>query len=75
MGLEAGAQRYGTLICNLERRRIVDLLPNRDTGTVAAWLTAHPNVTVISRDRGGGYGQAAREGPPHAIQVADLGIS
>lgn len=33
-------RRYGTLICDLERRRIVDLLPDRNTGTVAAWLTA-----------------------------------
>jgi transposase len=64
-------QRYGTLICDLERRRIVDLLPDRDAGTVAAWLAAHPDITNISRDRGGGYGQAAKEGAPQAIQVAD----
>lgn len=64
-------QRYGTLICDLERRRIVDLLPDRDAGTVTTWLRVHPGISIIARDRGGGYGQAAREGAPDAIQVAD----
>ncbi len=63
--------RYGTLICDLERRRIVDLLPDRDASTVAAWLAAHPGISIIARDRGGGYGQAARDGAPGAVQVAD----
>ena len=27
-------QRYGSIICDLERRRIVDLLPDRDPATV-----------------------------------------
>ena len=53
-------QRYGTVLCDLEQRRIIDLLPDREAGTVEAWLTDHPEVTVISRDRGGGYGQASR---------------
>ena len=30
--------RYGTIICDLEQRRVIDLLPNRNTETVAAWL-------------------------------------
>jgi len=64
-------QRYGTIICDLERRRIVDLLPDREAGTVATWLAAHPDITVVSRDRGGGYGQAASQGAPQAVQVAD----
>ena len=28
--------RYGTIVCDLERRRIVALLPNREIATVAA---------------------------------------
>jgi hypothetical protein len=52
-------QRYGSIICDLEQRRIVDLLPDREPATVEAWLSRHPEIAVISRDRGGGYGRAA----------------
>ena len=64
-------QRYGSIICDLERRRVVDLLPDREPGTVEAWLSRHPGIRIISRDRGGGYGQAATRAAPHAVQVAD----
>lgn len=63
--------RYGTIVCDLERRRIVALLPDRETATVEAWLVDHPQIGVVSRDRGGGYGEAAARALPHAIQVAD----
>jgi len=64
-------QRYGTVVCDLERRRIIDLLADREPGTVEAWLAAHPEIAVVSRDRGAGYGRAASRGAPQAIQVAD----
>ncbi len=41
-------QRYGTVVCDLERRRIIELLPDREPATVAAWLAAHPEITVVS---------------------------
>jgi transposase len=63
--------RYGTIVCDLERRRIVALLPNRETATVQAWLSEHPGIKIVSRDRGGGYGEAATRAIPDAIQVAD----
>ncbi len=31
-------QRYGTVICDLQRRHIVDLLPDREPATLDAWL-------------------------------------
>ncbi len=64
-------QRYGSVICDLERRRIVDLLPDREPSTVEAWLSRRPEIRVIARDRGGGYGQAATRAAPQAMQVAD----
>ena len=64
-------QRYGSIICGLERRRVVDLLPDREPATVEAWLAHHPEITIISRDRGGGYGRAATRAAPQAVQVAD----
>ncbi len=63
--------RYGTIICDLEQRRIIDLLPDREAATVTAWLAARPSIGVIARDRGAGYIQAATVGRPNAIQVAD----
>jgi transposase len=47
------AHRYGTIVCDLERRRIVALLPDREIATVQAWLADHPSITVLSRDRFG----------------------
>jgi transposase len=63
--------RYGSIVCDLERRRVVALLPDREIATVAAWLADHPEINVVSRDRGGGYGEAAAKALPEAIQVAD----
>ena len=63
--------RYGTIVCDLERRRIIDVLPDREAATVEAWLLARPDIRVVSRDRGGGYGQAVARALPTATQVAD----
>src|SRR5262249_21964209 len=63
--------RYASIICNLERRRVVTLLPDRERATAEAWFAAHPTITVVARDRGGGYGEAAARALPHAGQVAD----
>ena len=63
--------RYGTIVCDLERRRVVALLPDRERATIEAWLVAHPEIEVVSRDRGGGFGEAAAKALPHALQVAD----
>ena len=57
-------QRYGTIICDLERRRTIDLLPDREGATVANWLAKHPGVEIVCRDRGSGYRQGAAKGAP-----------
>jgi transposase len=63
--------RYGTILCDLETRKVVDLLHDRDANTVASWLRQHPGTEIISRDRGRIYAEAARRAAPQVVQVAD----
>jgi transposase len=62
---------YGTILVDLERHQVIDLLPDRRGDSVKAWLQGHPEIEVISRDRAGSYADAARQGARQATQVAD----
>jgi hypothetical protein len=64
-------RRYGTIVVDLERRRPVTSLPDREIATSRAWLAQHQSITVVARDRGGGYGEAITKALPHATQVGD----
>ena len=63
--------RYGTVLVDLEQRKIIDILPDRESATVEKWLAEHPEVEVISRDRGKEFTKAATQAAPQAQQVAD----
>jgi transposase len=64
-------QRYGALLVDLARRRVVDLLPDREADTFVQWLRTQPQVAVLSRDRGANFAEGASRGAPQALQVAD----
>jgi transposase len=64
--------RYGTLICDLENKKPIDVLADRSVQTVSAWFEKRPSVEIVSRDRSSEYAAAISKGAPQAIQVADL---
>ena len=62
---------YGTIIVDLERREVVDVLSDRSAEATARWLSQHTKVEIVSRDRCGLYAEGTRRGAPQARQVAD----
>jgi transposase len=64
-------RQMGTILVDLERRAVVDLLPVSTEEAFAQWLQAHPGVQIISRDRGEIYATGGRTGAPDALHVAD----
>jgi transposase len=75
IGIDDWAKRkgrtYGTIVVDLERGCPVELLDDRLADTVATWLRAHPEVTVVARDRADAYASGVTQGAPQAVQVAD----
>ena len=65
------SHRYGTILVDLEKRRIVQLLAERSVETSKTWLSKHPEIDLVSRDRGQIFREAATEGAPQAQQVVD----
>src|SRR5207237_1114187 len=71
IGLDDWAKRkghtYGTIVVDLDRRCPIDLLEDRTAETVAAWLQAHPEVTIVARDRAEAYASGVTQGAPDAV--------
>jgi len=63
--------RYETALVDLEKHRIIELLPDRDSNTIKNWLIDNPGVEIITRDRYSNYAKGATEGCPEATQIAD----
>ena len=64
-------KRFGSILVNLETHKIIGLLADREAESVRQWLATHPEVDVVSRDRGKVYIDGATLGAPQATQVAD----
>jgi transposase len=55
---------YGTILVDLERREVLDVLADRSAAVTARWLAGHPEIEIVSRDRAGLYADGARQGAP-----------
>ncbi len=62
---------YGTILVDLERHRVVDLLPERSQASLVTWLKEHPEIEVATRDRSHTYREGLAKGAPDAVQVTD----
>jgi transposase len=62
---------YGGILVDLERRTVIDILPDRQRDTIMSWLKENPQVRIICRDRGPGYGSATAAAATQAREVAD----
>lgn len=62
---------YGSIIVDLERHKVIDLLPDRAPETISKWLQEQKDLEMISRDRGNEMIDGINQGAPQAIQIAD----
>ena len=75
LGIDDWANRkgltYGTILVNIETRKVIDLLPGRNGASLKIWLKQHPEIVTVTRDRASAYSCAVTETLPNAMQVAD----
>ena len=65
-------QDYGTIVVDHESGDVIDLLPDRTSASLEAWLATRPSAPmVVTRDRSGVYAKAITAAAPEAVQVAD----
>jgi transposase len=64
-------RKFGTILVDMQSHQVIDVLPDRNAETAAAWMKAHPEINLVSRDRGTDYATAATQGAPQATQCAD----
>ena len=73
-------RRFGTVLVDLERNTVVDVLPDRQAETLVDWLRRYPGIEIVARDLAetrsvcgwaGAYADGVRQGAPDAVQMTD----
>ncbi|MBC7270199.1 MAG: ISL3 family transposase [Streptomyces sp.] len=63
--------RYASVLIDAVTHERVDVLADRKSDTLAAWLSEHPGVEIVVRDGSTAYAQGIRRALPTALQVSD----
>lgn len=63
--------KYGSILVNLHTGKVLDLLPDREEGSLRKWLREHPGIKVMTRDRYSNFQKAITAEAPQALQVTD----
>jgi transposase len=66
--------KYATILINVETGRPLDLLPDRTAEAVKPWLSTHPEIRVVNRDRASAFADAVSQILPHATEGLRIGI-
>ncbi len=62
-------RKFGTILVNMQTHQVIDVLADRKAETSATWMASHPEIKLVSRDRGGDYASAAATGAPRPFNV------
>ncbi|MTE13551.1 ISL3 family transposase [Nocardia sp. CT2-14] len=62
---------YGTVLIDAVTHQRVDVLPDRRSETLEAWLREHSGVEIVVRDGSAAYAEAIRRSLPAAVQASD----
>jgi len=75
VGIDDWAKRkginYGTILVNAQTGHPADLIDSRGNAAVIKWLSRHPHIRYVTRDRASSYAKAIAEALPESIQIAD----
>jgi transposase len=75
LGIDDWAYRkgisYGTILMDMDKGTVIDLLPGRDGAEVKRFLESHQEVEFVCRDRSSAFSAAVNEVLPKANQIAD----
>jgi transposase len=62
---------YGTVMIDIETRKIIDMIESREREKVTEWIRSYPNIEVVTRDGSSSYKRAIKEANKKIIQISD----